>query len=171
MADAKIVDINGVQWELKDEVARNNILELKNKDEKIIASIDSIKNKHFPNYIGHLINYYGTQKWYKLSNLYNGIPYNNNIFLLTARQGEVIELICPIEDNNVPFEPIVIRHTTALNRIKKFCFKNGDIYVLGGIYNSIRINQISGVKCDASIAEEDPPTDATDIKINEIQLV
>ena len=29
MADAKIVDIKGVQWDLKDEVARNEIIELK----------------------------------------------------------------------------------------------------------------------------------------------
>ena len=31
MADAKIVDIKGVQWELKDEVARNRIAELETK--------------------------------------------------------------------------------------------------------------------------------------------
>lgn len=31
MADAKIVDIKGVQWELKDEVARNKIIELETK--------------------------------------------------------------------------------------------------------------------------------------------
>lgn len=31
MADAKIVDIKGVQWELKDEVARNKITELETK--------------------------------------------------------------------------------------------------------------------------------------------
>lgn len=30
MADAKIVDIKGVQWELKDEVARNRIITLEN---------------------------------------------------------------------------------------------------------------------------------------------
>ena len=30
MADAKIVDIKGVQWELKDEVARNRIINLEN---------------------------------------------------------------------------------------------------------------------------------------------
>lgn len=30
MADAKIVDIKGVQWELKDEVARNKITSLEN---------------------------------------------------------------------------------------------------------------------------------------------
>lgn len=31
MADAKIVNIKGVQWELKDEVARNRIIELETK--------------------------------------------------------------------------------------------------------------------------------------------
>lgn len=31
MADAKIVNIKGVQWELKDEVARNKIAELETK--------------------------------------------------------------------------------------------------------------------------------------------
>lgn len=31
MANAKIVDIKGVQWELKDEVARNKIIELETK--------------------------------------------------------------------------------------------------------------------------------------------
>lgn len=30
MADAKIVNIKGVQWDLKDEVARNKIIELEN---------------------------------------------------------------------------------------------------------------------------------------------
>lgn len=30
MTDAKIVDIKGVQWNLKDEVARNKIIELEN---------------------------------------------------------------------------------------------------------------------------------------------
>lgn len=31
MADAKIVNIKGVQWDLKDEVARNKIIELETK--------------------------------------------------------------------------------------------------------------------------------------------
>lgn len=35
MADAKIVDIKGVQWELKDEVARNEIVTLKGEIEKL----------------------------------------------------------------------------------------------------------------------------------------
>ena len=35
MADAKIVDIKGVQWELKDEVARNDIKTLENLISKL----------------------------------------------------------------------------------------------------------------------------------------
>lgn len=34
MADAKIVDIKGVQWELKDEVARNEIVNLEQEVQK-----------------------------------------------------------------------------------------------------------------------------------------
>lgn len=42
MADAKIVDIKGVQWELKDEVARNKIIELGTKTTvKVTKKIDT----------------------------------------------------------------------------------------------------------------------------------
>lgn len=42
MANAKIVDIKGVQWELKDEVARNRITELEQKKNiKITSKIDT----------------------------------------------------------------------------------------------------------------------------------
>lgn len=57
MADAKIVDIKGVQWELKDEVARNKIAELETKtaiNEKILSqegtsfiSLVTINDKKF----------------------------------------------------------------------------------------------------------------------------
>lgn len=57
MADAKIVDIKGVQWELKDEVARNKVAELETKitiNEKILGqqgdsyiSLVTINNKEF----------------------------------------------------------------------------------------------------------------------------
>ena len=39
MADAKIVNIKGVQWDLKDEVARNEITTLKNKLSEIINTV------------------------------------------------------------------------------------------------------------------------------------
>lgn len=57
MADAKIVNIKGVQWDLKDEVARNKIAELETKttvkvtnkinDEKFIMNLIEINNEKF----------------------------------------------------------------------------------------------------------------------------
>lgn len=57
MADAKIVNIKGVQWELKDGVARNKIIELETKttiNEKILiqkggsyVSLVTINDKKF----------------------------------------------------------------------------------------------------------------------------
>lgn len=57
MANAKIVDIKGVQWELKDEVARNRIAELEQKtivkitnkinEEKIKVNLVEIDNEKF----------------------------------------------------------------------------------------------------------------------------
>lgn len=67
MADAKIVDIKGVQWELKDEMARNKIIELETKttiNEKILAqkgksyvSLVTINNKKFIHlkFLGNII--------------------------------------------------------------------------------------------------------------------
>lgn len=57
MADAKIVNIKGVQWDLKDEVARNKIAELETKttvkvtnkinDPKFIMNLVEINNEKF----------------------------------------------------------------------------------------------------------------------------
>lgn len=57
MADAKIVDIKGVQWELKDEVARNKITNLEQKtivkitskvnEEKVKVNLVEINNEKF----------------------------------------------------------------------------------------------------------------------------
>lgn len=57
MADAKIVDIKGVQWELKDEVARNKIIELETKTtikitnkvntENFVMNLIEINNEKF----------------------------------------------------------------------------------------------------------------------------
>lgn len=57
MADAKIVDIKGVQWELKDEVARNKIIELETKttikitnkvnEEKFVMNLIEINGEKF----------------------------------------------------------------------------------------------------------------------------
>ena len=53
MADAKIVDIKGVQWNLKDEVARDDIVTLKTKIEKL-ETIEKWKYT-IPNYGGEIV--------------------------------------------------------------------------------------------------------------------
>lgn len=50
MADAKIVNIKGVQWDLKDEVARNKITEL---ETKMTVKVTNKINK--PNFIMNLV--------------------------------------------------------------------------------------------------------------------
>ena len=53
MADAKIVNIKGVQWDLKDEVARNEIITLKTEIEKL--RIIEKWEYTIPNYGGKIV--------------------------------------------------------------------------------------------------------------------
>lgn len=46
MADAKIVNIKGVQWDLKDEVARNKINEQNTSITNLATEINEVKSKY-----------------------------------------------------------------------------------------------------------------------------
>lgn len=71
MADAKIVDIKGVQWELKDEVARNKIAELETKTTvKITNKING------PNFIMNLVEI-NNEKFLQLH--FNGFRWSGEI--------------------------------------------------------------------------------------------
>lgn len=170
MADVKIVDIDNSQWSIKDEVARNDILNLQNKNEEITAKIDNIEKTRFTNLSGRNTNISPNQKWMKISGLYSGNYYNNNVFIITSRRGEIIQLICPIEDNNTMSTPVAIRLWRGVDKINGIRFKNGDIYILNLAWNSLRVNQISGDKVEIIIKDENPPDDAIEIKINEVQF-
>ena len=164
------LDIDGTQWELQDVEARNNILNLQNKNEEITAKINNIEETRFKNLSGINTNMAASPKWVKISGLYSGYYYNNNVFIITSRRGEVIQLICPIDDNNLVSTPIAISLWSGINKINAIKFKNSDIYIYILGWNSLRVNQISGDKVEISIKEEVPPEDATDIKINEVQF-
>lgn len=63
MADAKIVDIKGVQWELKDEVARNKIIELeKNLVAQDLNDVDINLNSGYIASVARFINHYKVGK-------------------------------------------------------------------------------------------------------------
>lgn len=170
MADAKIVNIKGVQWELKDEVARNDILNLQNKNEEITAKINNIEKTRFTNLSGRNTNITPNVKWIKISGLYSGDFYNSNVFIISSRGGEIIQLICPIDDNNKISTPVAVSIWRGINKINSIRFKNGDIYIYTSGWNALRINQISGDKVEISIKDEIPPSDVIEIKINEIQF-
>lgn len=67
MADAKKVDIKGVQWELKDEVARNEIATLKNKLSEIIDTTfdGTVTFKAYMKYLGENNNYIYYNFWWE----------------------------------------------------------------------------------------------------------
>lgn len=170
MADAKIVNIKGVQWDLKDEVARNEILNLQNKDKEITDKIDSVEKTTFSNLLGRNVNITANHKWVKISGLYSGIYYNNNVFIITSRRGEIIHLICPIEDNGSISNPIAISIWRGIYKTEAIRFKDGDVYIYTAGWNSLRVNQISGDPVKISIKNEIPPNDVIEIKINEVQF-
>ena len=170
MADVKIIDIDNEQWNMKDQEARNGILNLQNKNEEITAKIDNIEKTRFTNLSGRDINLAPNQKWVKISGLYSGNYYNNNVFIITSRRGEIIQLICPIDDNNAISTPVAINLWSGISKIGSIRFKDGDIYILTFGWNALRINQISGDKVEIIIKNENPPDDAIEIKINEVQF-
>lgn len=71
MADAKIVNIKGVQWDLKDEVARNKIAELETKT--TVKVTNKINN---PNLIMNLVEI-NNEKFLQLH--FNGILWSGKI--------------------------------------------------------------------------------------------
>lgn len=169
MADVKIIDIDNEQWNMKDQEARNNILNLQNKDEEITTKINNIEKTTFSNISAKNLNITPNAEWVKVSGLYSGDFYNSNIFIITSRYGEVLQLICPIDDNNKKVEPIAISFWKGVNKIANIRFKNGDVYMLHAGWNALRINQISGDKVEVKMIDENPPEDAIDITINEFQ--
>ena len=74
MADAKIVNIKGVQWDLKDEVARNDIAIIKQSLE--IESINNIPITLENGYTATVADIQGIQKY---GRLYKGLLYIDNI--------------------------------------------------------------------------------------------
>lgn len=170
MADAKIVDIKGVQWELKDEVARNDILNLQNKNEEITTEVNNVKKTTFSTLLGRSTNIVPNPKWVKVSGLYSGNYYNDNIFIVTSRGGQTILLICPLDDNSIKDTPVAISLWDGINKIPNIVYKEGDIYIYSLAWNGLRINQISGDKVEITMTDENPPADAINIKINEVQF-
>ena len=164
------LDIDGTQWEIQDVVARNDILNLQNKNEEITVKINNVEETTFPNILERNINMSPNAMWVKISGLYGGDYYNTNVFIITARMGQMIQLICPIDDNNEKSKPVAIELWSGINKIDDIRFKDGDIYIHQLGWSALKINQISGDKVKVKIINKNPPEDAIKILINEFQL-
>lgn len=74
MADAKIVDIKGVQWELKDEVARSEIATMKQ-----LLEIETISDVPIILKNGYTATMASIQNIQKYGRLYKGLLYIDNL--------------------------------------------------------------------------------------------
>ena len=123
MADAKIVNIKGVQWDLKDEVARNEIAIIKRSSE--IESISEIPIVLNSGYTATTATIQGIQKY---GRLYKGLLYIDNI------SGQSIGTTSSIFVGKINRNVLGANYTLGLDyltgKIARFLLAtNGDVYI------------------------------------------
>lgn len=167
MAEVKIIDIDGVQWEMKDQTARNKITEQETKINSLQDNLNTTDSKIYLNQSKN-INVIDINKWYKIENIYPKDEYfSPNIFLIGTRRGGIYLLSCSKDDNDTYWNPVLIKLYDTLNRIISVKVKGGVMYIQSAQWNSIYIQQLNGTPKQIIITEENPPGDAEDITIIE----
>ena len=167
MAEVKIVDIDGVQWPIKDETARNKITEQETKINDLQNNLNATNSKMYVNQSKKINITSDTYKWLKIENLYPKERFDPNIFLIGARRNAIYILSCSLDDNNDYWTPTIIKLYDELNRIVSVKAKSGVIYIQSGSWNTISIQQLNNIPKQIIITEENPPEDAEDITIIE----
>ena len=167
MAEVKTIDIDGVQWEMKDQTARDKIIEQETKINSLQDNLSVVNSKIYVNKSKGIFTGTENQKWIKIENTYPHSPYAPNIFLIGTRRGGIYILSCSKDDNNIDWNPVFIKLYDELNRITSVKAKSGTIYIQSDANNSVDIQQINKMPEQITITEEEPPEDATDIIIIE----
>lgn len=170
MADAKIVDIKGVQWELKDEVARNGIAEINTTLESQQTRIEQLNKSLYSSNNVTEYNLNTNPFWVKINGLYTNGFYETNTFALSSRNGEYHELFCGNTDNYKPVTPLWLSYFRATGKVDKIKYKDGSIWVLLLGYSALRIQQLTGKVTTISLSKENPPDDAVEIQRNQITM-
>lgn len=170
MADAKIVDIKGVQWELKDEVARNSIVEINTTLESQQTRIEQLNKSLYLNNSVIERNLNVNPYWVKINGLYTNGFYETTTFALLSRNGEYHELFCGNTDNYKPVTPLWLSYFKATGKVDRIMYKDGSIWVFLLGYSSLRIQQLTGRLTTISLSKESPPADAVEIKRNQITM-
>lgn len=170
MADAKIVNIKGVQWDLKDEVARNKLVGVDTILKTQKTAIDELVQLNYINKRADFQINNGDPVWIKINNLYSKGFFENNIFVFMSRNGEYHQVICGTTDGSAPVEPLWVRFVEATHKIYDIRFKDGVIWANLAGWSVLRIQQIAGVPVEIILTEETPPADAVSITMKQIAM-
>ena len=168
MADAKIVNIKGVQWDLKDQVARNNITEINTTLEGQKKEIDDINKNMYINKIVYFPNSNNNEAWVRIDGLYPKGYFENNIFVLTTHSGEYHQICCGLKPDYTPVNTLWFRFFGENYTIKEMRFKGETVWLKVGPYTSFRIQQFIGNQTNIKMLEETPPSDAINIVVKQI---
>ena len=167
MAEVKTIDIDGVQWEMKDQAARNKITEQETKINSLQDNLNITKNKMYITQAKSINTTSDSQTWIKIENAYPDVYYAPNVFLIGSRRNAIYILSCSLDDNNTYWTPTIIKFYDELNRITSVKAKSGAIYIQSAQWNIISIQQLNNTPKQITITKENPPEDAEDITIIE----
>ena len=167
MAEVKIIDIDGVQWEMKDQTARNKITEQETKINSLQDNLNTTKNEMYITQAKSIDTGSDNQAWIKIENAFPDNRYTSNVFLIGGRRNAIYLLSCSLDDNNTYWTPTIIKFYDELNRITSVKAKSGIIYIQSGTWNTISIQQLNNTTKQITITEENPPEDAEDVTIIE----
>ena len=167
MAEVKTIDIDGVQWEMKDQTARNKITEQETKINSLQDNLNTTKNEMYITQAKSINTGENSQTWIKIENAYPNNRFAPNIFLIGGRRNAIYILSCSLDDNNTYWTPTIIKFYDGLNKITSVKAKSGVIYIQSDRWNTINIQQLNNTPKQITITEENPPEDAEDITIIE----
>ena len=167
MTEVKIIDIDGIQWSIKDQTARDKITEQETKINSLQDNLNTTKNKMYITQAKSIDTTSDSQTWIKIENAYPDAYYAPNVFLIGSRRNAIYILSCSLDDNNTYWHPTIIKFYDELNRITSVKAKSGAIYIQSAQWNTISIQQLNNTPKQITIKKENPPEDAEDITIIE----
>lgn len=187
MAEVKTIDIDGVQWSIKDQTARNalteqetkinelqndlnsNVTSLQNdidtKTSTIQNNINTVNNKVYLNKKVNALSLANQGIWFKISNIFPEDAYNPNVFIISSRPQAVYLLSCSRGDNNKPLTPVISKLQVINSSIMGIKAKDDILYIQSVMWNQIQIQQIFNEVATPTITTENPPEDAVTITI------
>lgn len=187
MAEVKIVDIDGVQWEMKDQTARNKIAEqetkinelqndlnsnvtslqndINTKTSEVQNNINTVNNKVYLNKAVNVLSLSNQGVWFKISNIFPKNTYSPNIFIISSRIDAIYLLSCRTGDNDIPLTPVISKLQATNSSIMGIKAKDDVIYIQSNMWNQIQIQQIFNEVITPTITQENPPEDAVTITI------